>query len=358
MKEIDHPFNPLKIIEQQVCFLVPGVEVARDVYSGDGRVLVSAGAIISQHTITKLQTWDIDKINIIAEVTVNPAISPKIQQFINKYNKSVSAVEKAFSNIRDSQNVSLDSLSETADDIAESSILAGNVIDQLYNFPPCDDYTFRHSVNVCAISALIATWLKFPPEMVSAISLTGLLHDIGKADLPPQLLNKPYRLPIEEYKQYQQHTQLGYNLANNIPGIAQSILSGILQHHEREDGSGYPFGVTSDKIHPYAKIVAIADIYDECLTINCEQPGTFSPYLSLERLRSQVHCLDAKPCIIFIDSMTNFLSGNLVELTDGQHARVVFINKEQPSRSIVQLQDSTVLDLSDEHVLQIKCVIR
>lgn len=358
MKETDYPLSPNRVVEQLVSHLVPGVEVARDVYSGDGRVLVSSGTIISQHTITKLQNWDIDKINIVSEVIVNAATSPKIQQFINNYNKSVTAVEKAFAKIRDSQNVPFDSLSETADDIAENVVSVGNVVDQLYNLPPCDDYTFRHSVNVCAISTLIATWLKLPPETVSSISLTGLLHDIGKANLPPHLLNKPYRLPAEDYKQYQQHTQLGYNLANNIPGIAQSILSGILQHHEREDGSGYPHGFTSEKIHPYAKIVAIADIYDESLTINCEQPGTFSPYLSLEKLRSQVYCLDAKPCIIFTDSMTNFLSGNLVELTDGQHARVVFINKEQPSRSIVQLGDGTVLDLSDEPILQIKCVLR
>ncbi|MPM61116.1 hypothetical protein SDC9_107970 [bioreactor metagenome] len=358
MLENHHTGISPKIIVINVNFLVPGMEVARDVYSDDGRVLVSEGTIISQHTIHKLKNWQIDQLHIIAEVAVNPIINPKVQQFINNYNKSVTAVEKAFANIRETHEVSVDALEQTADIIVDEVTAAGNIIDQLYNLPSCDDYTFRHSVNVCAIAALIATWLKLPPDMVSAVSLAGLLHDIGKSGLPPHLLNKPYRLPQSDYEQYKQHTLLGLELANKNPNIAHSILSGIVQHHEREDGSGYPYGLPSEKIHPYAKIIAIADLYDEKLTINCEHPGKFSPYLSLEQLRDQIHLVDAKICIIFIDSMTNFLSGNLVALSDGRRGRVVCVNKQSPSRSMVQLPDCTVLDLSQIHNIHITYVIR
>lgn len=349
---------PQRVVEHNVNLLVPGVEVARDVYSSDGRVLVSMGTIISQHTIIKLKNWHIAKIYIVAEVNVNPIIDPKIQQFINNYNKSVKAVEQAFADIRETQQVPLESFQQTTSSIIDDVVSTGNIVDQLYNFPPCDDYTFRHSVNVCAIAALIATWLKLPPDMVSAISLAGLLHDIGKANLPPEILNKPYRLSAQDYEYYKKHTVFGLDLANKISGIAQSVITGIVQHHEREDGSGYPYGLSAEKIHPYAKIVAVADLYDENLTINCDQPGTFSPYDSLEQLRNQLHRLDAKSCIIFTDSMTNFLSGNLVVLTDGRQGRVVFVNKEKPSNSMVQLLDGSVLDLSTDSKVQIKYVMR
>lgn len=350
--------NASKIIEQKVEYLVPGVELARDVYSSDGKVLVGAGTIISQHTLNKLKNWMISKVYIVTEAPVNPITDPKLQQFLNNYNQSVAAVEAAFASIRETQEIPIDSFQSTANDIQESMSTTGNIVDQLYNFPPCDDYTFRHSVNVCAISALIATWLKMPPQTVNAISLVGLLHDVGKAQLPPHLLNQPYSLTAQDYEHYKQHTVFGYNLVSKIPHIAQSIMSGVIQHHEREDGSGYPYGLTSDKIHPYAKIVAVADLYDEYLTINCDQPGTFSPYVSLEKLRDQLTRVDAKSCIIFTDSMTNFLSGNLVALSDGRQGRVVFINKEKPSRSMVQLEDGKVLDLGRCSDVHIKYVIR
>lgn len=347
-----------KIIELIADFLVPGMEVARDICSEDGRVLISKGTIISQHTISKLKNWQINTLHIFAQATVNPIISPRIQEFVNKYNKSVKAVETAFDHIRETNEIPIETFEKATGNIIEEVAASGNFIDQLYNLPPCDDYTFRHSVNVCAISALIATWLKLPPDMVSAISLAGLLHDIGKSMLPTPLLNKPYHLPQSDYERYKQHSLLGLELAKKIPNVAQSILSGIVQHHEREDGSGYPYGLTSKKIHLYAKIVAIADLYDEKLTINCTQPGNFSPYLSLEHLRNQIHLVDAKICIIFTSSMTNFLSGNLVALSDGRQGRVVCINKQSPSRSMVQLPDCTVLDLSEIKNVQISHVIR
>lgn len=354
------PKNNLKthrIIEQSVAYLVPGIEVARDVCSGDGKVLVSAGTIISQHTINKLKNWSISTLFIVAEAVANPISDPKVQAFINNYNKSVIEVEKAFDTIRTTQEIPVKTFEYTADSVVEGVVSTGNIIDQLYNLPPCDDYTFRHSVNVCAISALIATWLKLPPDVVSAVSLSGLLHDIGKSNLPQNLLHKPYRLSTPDYEHYKQHTILGFELAKKS-GIAESILTGILQHHERIDGSGYPLGLTADKIHPYAKLVAVADLYDENLTINCETPGTFSPYLSLENLHDQICRLDTKACIIFIDSMTNFLSGNLVALNDGRVGRVVFINKYKPSHSMVQLEDGTVLDLSTACNLRIDYVLR
>lgn len=347
-----------KIIEQQVDYLVPGAELARDVYSSDGKVLAGAGTIISQHTLNKLKNWMIAKVYIVEEAPINPIADPKLQQFLNNYNQSVTAVETAFTNIRETQEIPIDTFESTASNIQESMSATGNIVDQLYNFPPCDDYTFRHSVNVCAIAALIATWLKMPPQTVTAVSLTGLLHDVGKAQLPPHLLNQPYSLSAQDYEHYKQHTLLGYNLVSKIPHIAQSIMSGVIQHHEREDGSGYPHGLTSNKIHPYAKIVAVADLYDEYLTINCDQPGTFSPYVSLEKLRDQFTRIDAKSCIIFTDNMTNFLSGNLVSLSDGRQGRVVFINKEKPSRSMVQLEGGKVLDLNRGSGVHIKYVIR
>jgi len=347
-----------KIIEQKIEYLVPGMELARDIYTDNGSILASESTIINKSLINKLKNWDIDRVAIFAEITDNPIIDPKIQQFLNSYNQSVTVVQQAFDNIRQSQEVPIEAFTQTADEIVGNISDNSNIIDQIYNLPNCDDYTFRHSVNVSAIAALIATWLKFPQESISAIALAGLLHDVGKSQLPTEILNKPYMLAPKEYELYQTHTAIGYDLVNKIPNIAKSILAGIIDHHEREDGSGYPKQLRSDDIHPYAKIIAVADMFDESLTINCDTPGAISPYLSLDKMRNELYLVDAKTCITFTENMMNFLSGNRVALTNSQQGRVVFVNKDKPSHSIVQQDDGAVIDLSETNDLCIHYIVK
>jgi HD-GYP domain-containing protein (c-di-GMP phosphodiesterase class II) len=352
------PQTTKKIIEQKVEYLVPGMEVARDIYTTDGSALANEGTIINKSLIEKLKNWKIEKVDIFAEVVDNPIVDLKVQDFLNSYNQSVTVVQKAFDHIRESQEVPIETFTQAADEIVDNISDSSELIDQMYNLPECDDYTFRHNVNVSAIAALIATWLKFPQESISAIALAGLLHDVGKSQLPPEILNKPYRLAPNDYELYKTHTTIGYDLVSKIPNIAQSILAGIMDHHEREDGSGYPNQLRSEDIHPYAKIIAVADLFDESLTINCETPGAVSPYLSLSKIRDEIPRIDAKAGLIFMDNMMNFISGNRVMLTNNQEGRVVFVNKDKPSHSIVQQDDGTVIDLSTTKDISIHYVIK
>lgn len=346
-----------KMVEQPVAFLVSGTELAKDVYSEYGNVLINQGTVVTQSIIKKLETWNIQNVSIWSEVTEQVIDDPALQKFLNSYNHSLDVVEQAFDTIRQTRMLPFATFQKTADDLAQNLTTAGNVIDQLYNLPPCDDYTFRHSVNVSVIAGLIALWLNYPSESIHAISLAGLLHDVGKSLLPSKLVNRPYKLSSDHYEAYKQHVTLGYELLSKIPGIAESVRLGVIDHHEREDGSGYPKGLTGADIHPYAKIIAIADIYDEALTIN-RDPGMLSPYCSIEKLQHEVYRLEPKTCLTFTSHMTNFLTGDPVMLTDGRRGRVVCTNAYRPSRSIVQLEDGIVLDLDDGGNIHIGYVIR
>lgn len=351
--------KPRKIIDQQVDFVMPGMELARDVCADDGKILMNENTLLTKNSIKNLKNWKVSRISIFEEVSVNPIIDPKVQRFINDYNQSVTVVQKAFDTLRTTQEVRLDLFTETAETITQNITEAGNVIDQLYNLPEqCDDFTYHHSVNVSVIAALIATWLKYPPDIVNAISLTGLMHDVGKSQLPKHLLNSQQPLSPQEYEHYKQHTLFGQQLASGIPGLAQSVIAGIAEHHEREDGSGYPLGLLGEDIHPYAKIVAIADLYDEALTINRNDSPEFTPYTSLENLRNELCRLEPRACLTFVTNMTDYLSNNQVALTNGCQGRVVCVNKEQPSRSIIQLESGAVVDLKDEDGIFVDHVIQ
>lgn len=338
--------NAAKIVEYFVSDIVPGMELARDIYSADGMVLISGGTVLSRHTIEKLLNREIQKVHIYQETPVNIFTDTKLQQFMGNYNKSVAVVENAFASMRNQQEISLAELSDAAQQLSEQVADVGNAIDQLYQLPPCDDLTYYHSVNVSVISALLAQWLKLPAESISAIALAGLLHDIGKSQLPVELLHRVDRLLPEQYQQYQQHVLLGEQLTKKMPNLADSIAQAVCQHHERRDGSGYPQGLQGDEIHPYARIVAVADVYDEFLTINRQPDLVLSPYSALEAVRDSLSILDVKAAFVLMDKMSNFLSGNQVVLTDQRVGRVVCINPEFPARSIVQLDDQSVIDLS------------
>lgn len=347
-----------KIVQLNLNSLAPGMELARDVVSSDGKILIGAGTIISGHTISKLQNWEIKSVDVVSEVAVNPILSPEVQQFVNSYNRSVNVVQKAFDTLRTTQEVPLETFAATANELADGVRTAGNIVDRLYDLPPCDDTTFQHSVNVSVIAALIATWLGYPPEVVNAVSLTGLLHDVGKSQLPTGLLNRPSMLADEDYDHYKKHVAYGFELLRKIPDLADSVKIGVLQHHERNNGRGYPYRVDAGRIHPYARIVAVADIYDEALTVERDPTIVYSPYSGLERIDDEKHVVDPEICLMFIRRMLNFLSGNIVALNDGRQGRVVYLNEVSPSRSIVQLTSGAVLDLADDPELRIRHVIR
>jgi len=349
--------TPRRIIQLKVDQLVPGMELAQDLVAGDGTVLAGAGTVVSRHTIDKIKNWEVASLSIFSEVDFNPIVSRQLERFVNSYNKSIGAVESAFAKMRASQEVPLDTFVAAAGELTAEVQAAGNVVDRLYDLPPCDDATFRHSVNVGVIAALIATWLGYPPELVSAVSLTGLLHDVGKSQLPPAILHRPSRLSPEEYARYQQHIGYGHELVKNL-NIAASVKAGVSQHHERNDRSGYPLRLGGEKIHPYAKIVAVADLFDEALTVDRDPSLAYSPYFGLEKIDDEKHRADPQICLLFTNRMLNYLSGNIVALTDGREGRVVCLNPVQPSRSMVQLASGAILDLADDPQLRIHHVIR
>ena len=346
------PDKPQQTSQILVAQLVPGMVLAQDVVSSDGQVLIGTGATISNHTINKLQIWGILTVSIQAELVANPITDPKVAKFVLSYQKSVLVVQQAFENIRANQQVPLATFNTTAGEIADSLREVGDVIDRLYDLPVFDDATFQHSVNVGVIAALIATWLDYPLSVVNAVSLAGLLHDVGKSQLPVSLLHRPDKLPQEDFAHYKKHAQYGFELVRSLPDLADSIKISILQHHERTDGKSYPFGLPPEKIHPYAKIIAIADLYDEALTVYRDPHVVCSPYAGLERLNDMKHSVDPAIRMLFTERQLNYLSGNIVALSDGRQGKVVWLNKEQPTRSMVQLTDGTVINLGKSSIYE------
>ena len=184
-------------------------------------------------------------------------------------------------------------------------------------------------------------------EELKKLSQAALLHDIGKTCLPVEILNKPGKLAPEEYEEIQKHCRYGYNLLKNNPDISSVTRNAILSHHENENGTGYPRQLSGDKIHKFAKIIHIADVYD-ALTTKRVYKDAMNPSEALEYLMSQIEIMFNKEMVAtFLQYIAPYPLGVTVELSNGKPAVVVQNNRDMLSRPKVRLFDGTIINLME-----------
>ncbi|OPH53618.1 HD family phosphohydrolase [Paenibacillus ferrarius] len=218
------------------------------------------------------------------------------------------------------------------------------------------DYIYHKSIMVSLTSYSLAIWHGLPQKDLMQIALAGLLHDIGTAKVDPAILEKKGRLTEAEMDEIKQHTLIGYQILKNVSGINEGVKLTAVQHHEREDGSGYPLGIKSDQIHLYAKIVAIADIYN-AMTNERFHKTAVSPYIVLEQLFTESFGkVDPTLVQVFINKSTQISNGTLVKLSDNRVGEIIFSDRSNPTRPWVNV-NGTIVNLTLERSLFIQDVI-
>lgn len=210
-----------------------------------------------------------------------------------------------------------------------------------------DEYTFKHSVDVATMSMIVAKRYGFTREQIYELGIAGLLHDIGKSQIPNELLNKAGKLTDEEFALMKQHTLFGYQILKDKKELSEDIKMGVLQHHEKTNGSGYPTGAKEDKINLFAKIISIVDIYDALVT---ERPykKPFSPRDAVEMIMSMTDELDINVMRSFLESVILYPVGTNVDLSTGEKAKVVDNNPKYVLRpKVIGLTTGKAYDLSE-----------
>lgn len=205
-----------------------------------------------------------------------------------------------------------------------------------------DEYYIHQGILTGFTSLLIGQWQGMPKKDWTPIVMAGLFHDIGNTRIDPNILQKPSKLTETEFEEVKKHTVIGYQILKNIAGLNEGVLLSALQHHERYDGTGYPLGVKGDKIHPYANIVAVADIF-HAMTSERNFKEASSPYLVLEQLSQDAFGkLDPKIVSTFIRKITQLHIGVRVRLNDGSVGEIVFTDQNHPTRPMVNVQGRIV----------------
>ncbi|WP_410510952.1 HD-GYP domain-containing protein [Paenibacillus sp. BR2-3] len=262
------------------------------------------------------------------------------------------AMEKVFEQVRFNRRVPVNQLRAEVLPFINEVTEKNDFYGMLSALQSKDDYTYRHNIAVGILSTLLGKWLKLEPEELSMLTIAATLHDIGKIMIPAEILTKTGPLTDKEFQYMKKHTTIGYELIRDTVGTSHMQALVALQHHERMDGSGYPFGVMGHRITDFSKIVAVADVFHAMISDRLYRKA--SPlYEVLKQMSDSVFGkLDPYICRVFMDKLMQSMIGNEVELTDGRVGRIILILPHDPIRPLVNIEEDFI-DLSKERKLGI-----
>ncbi|MDF2962420.1 MAG: family phosphohydrolase [Paenibacillus sp.] len=343
--------------------LKAGEKIIEDVLTKHGNVLFQKGRLVLEKDIEILKAFLIPSVSIESKANdqenANEAVieepSKSVLPFFEQYDKMLNLLRKVFISVGGSNFPILEVRTQL-----EALI---NKIDMYHilTFSPksfqLSDFLLHNSIMVSLTSYTLAKWHGLPTKDLMPVALSGLLHDIGNAKVDPAILYKPNKLTPDELEEIKQHTVMGYSLLKNVAAINEGVKLSAIQHHEREDGSGYPLGIKGDKIHLYSKIVAIADVF-HAMSSNRYHKKAASPYQVLDQLFTESFGkLDPVMVQTFIHKVTQFHNGVLVKLSDGKIGEIVFSDRSNPTRPWVNV-NGQIINLTIQRNLFIQDVIQ
>jgi putative nucleotidyltransferase with HDIG domain len=245
--------------------------------------------------------------------------------------KGKEAVVSMFQEARMGKAIEAEAAAPLVEEISNSVMRNPGALISLARLKTADDYTFMHSVAVCALMIALARQLNLDEQQVREAGMAGLLHDLGKAMMPMEVLNKPGKLTDAEFDLIKTHPEEGYKLLLEGKGVSDVIKDVCLHHHEKVDGSGYPKGLNSETMSLFAKMGAVCDVYD-AVTSNRPYKAGWDPAESIKRMAEWKGHFDPTVFQAFVKSLGIYPIGSLVKLASGKLGVVI----EQGEQSLLK----------------------
>ncbi|MGE4284081.1 MAG: HD-GYP domain-containing protein [Clostridia bacterium] len=347
-----------------------GMILAQDVYNTSDVLLIPKDLKLNQSCLDKIDELGITSIWVLDDYVdgITQQEFDRMQQETNKgnslkkelsetckqaYSHSKESVQDVLSDLSKGKSVDMKKVAGTSENLLKEFSYNLDIVRALNSFRGSDDYTYTHSINVALLCSMMGKWLNMNEQEIKDLTMAGLLHDLGKAKIPLEILNKPAGLTDEEYETVKDHSVMGYRAVEALNNVNNNIKMGVLMHHERLDGSGYPLRAKGPQIHQYAKIVGIADVFDAMTSDKVYKKKRF-PFEVFEELeRMAFNKLEPELLFLFLKNMAKYYVGEIVQLNTGEYGEIVFINPTCVYKPIIKV-DNAFVDLLYESNVRIE----
>lgn len=325
-----------------------GSILVSDVLNQNGVILAAKDTELNKFIRDHLMALGIEDVSIYKPTRNNNC-------FTESYINTIVQTKSIFQDLVSGKPLDYYSISSITELIHSNINENDKIIRCLSDIRSSDEYTYTHCVNVAFYSMLIAKWLKLSDSEINKAIQSGLLHDVGKSKIPNEILNKKGILTKDEFEAIRKHTILGHEIVD-VDGIDIDIKNAVLLHHERIDGSGYPYRYHANNMNIYSKIVAVADVFD-AMTSDRVYKKRSTPFEAFEMFQTIGICMfDTKILNVFLNNLAAYLVGSNVILSNGQVGEIVFIPLQNRTSPIIKIS-SGYLDLSKENEISITNLI-
>lgn len=339
-------------------------KLVEDVYSKHKTLLLKEGTVVTAAHIQLLFQHGISRVAVGGTASVLEQLEQKWEGrhsgFVRAYRLQYEEIKRVFAAAAEGSEIDVTACSRQFEQLAEEALASGSMLVALQQLQGHSDYTYRHSIHVGMLSSLIARLADFPHDMVMEIGKAGLYHDIGKLRISQSIIQKPSALTKEEFQEMKRHPELGVALleaGGDAPGI---IRDGVLEHHERLDGSGYPQGLKEAELSAAGLIVAVADVFDAISSDRSYQKKS-SPLRALRIVTEEIFAgkLSSRFGFPFTAQMLQLYTGADVYLSDGRIGKIIQLAPDDLEHPLVLVGQNafhlrgsglSIIDFADPHV--------
>jgi HD-GYP domain-containing protein (c-di-GMP phosphodiesterase class II) len=268
------------------------------------------------------------------------SLSQELQEAARLRARSAQAMRKMFTEVRLGKAIEPGECVDLVDEVVESINRHPDALLSLARLKTADEYTYMHSVAVCALMVSLGRQLGMSDDQCRDAGMAGMLHDLGKAAMPQEILNKPGKLTKEEFDIIKTHPTRGYEMLLDSPNVSDGAKDVCLHHHERYDGTGYPDKLPGEKITLLARMGAVCDVYD-AVTSNRPYKAGWDPAHALSQMATWKGHFDTIVFQSFVKGVGIYPTGSLVKMRSGRLAVVLEQNAAALTRPRVKIFFST-----------------
>lgn len=320
--------------------LRPGMVIYDDIYSPGRELLIKANTPLTEDKIRLLNEYSFETIPLSEPDEIDMTHykllhgSSQFQRFNDVYTLSLNSFIKLVRVLDTGLDLNLSKLLALRDDMMDTVMNGEQLLDYLYNMMPNEnEITYNHCFNCGLLCYVFGQWLGMRGEDLDTLTISGFLFDIGKTKIADELLWKPDKLTPEEFIQMQHHIHLGYELLKNRT-LPPHIISVMIMHHERCDGSGYPARLKEARIDPYALIAAIVDTYEAMTHPRAQRPA-LTPFQAIRVFEEQGFEKYGRFIAPLLKHIANMYVDRRISITGNINGRITAINEDALSRPVI-----------------------